>query len=169
MSRAHFLVLTTVASLAAACGDADSGGPGPGPDLQATLTAPTFATSRDSTQTRDLLLRNNEPVAALQVDLVAPADVIPSITAISGVARGLQLEGSAAQAVAPGRSRLLVFDPDGSATIPPGNGPVLSVTLRVDPSAPVGTHSLNLENGLVVSSEGETFELTLEAGEVTVR
>ena len=168
-SPSRLVLLAAVLALPAACGDGGNGGPDTEPGAEATLTAPSFIAVGDTSLPADLLLRTNRAAAGLQVDVVMPPEVIPSVGGIASAGRASHLETGSFQNLAPGRTRVLLFDPDGQASIPPGDGPVLTLTFAIAELAPPGISFIALENGLVIDGEGRAFELTLQSGEVTVQ
>ncbi|MBA2565674.1 MAG: hypothetical protein H0V09_09670 [Gemmatimonadetes bacterium] len=153
--------------LLAACGGGGGGG-GVEPRGTATLTAPTFVTAPEVRESVDLELTSDRAASALQVDLVADPAVIPSAAGIVSAGRATDLE-PAFQNVAPGRIRLVLFDPGGAPTLPAGQGPVLRVSFRVTGTAPAGSSALGFEDPIVVDGDGETFDVTVVAGEVIVQ
>ena len=154
-------------ALHASCGGGGGDG-GMGPVPRATLALPSFTLEQDTSRTVDLELQSDRAAAGIQVDIVTPPAAIARIAEVSSAGRASALSTAAVQALAPGRSRVVLFDPRGEATIPPGSGPVLSLTLATAPGAPPGVYAASLEGGVVVTGEGAAFDLTLVPGEVTV-
>jgi hypothetical protein len=159
-------VALTGTLLASGCGD--GGGGGPGPAAVATITAPSFTTGAGERASVALLLANNLPVASLQVDLVSPPDVIPQLEGAAPEGRAAGRLEAVVQNLELGRARLLLFDPDGTATIPAGQGPVLILTFRTG-TVGAGVFLIGLEDGVVVDRDAERFDVTLVPGQATVR
>ena len=160
---AAFLALTGCGG-----GGGDGDGNGMEPPAEATITGPTFTSGANERQSVSVGLQNSQPVAALQVDLVSPPEVIPMIDGIApdGRASGLQ---AVVQNLALGRARILLFDPAGAATIPTGTGSVLLLNFRVGQNAPAGVSALGLERASVVDRDADAFEVTLVPGQATVQ
>ncbi|MFN2433029.1 MAG: cohesin domain-containing protein [Gemmatimonadota bacterium] len=162
------LWVSTALLLAVGCGGGD-GGDGPaGPGRAAILSAPTFTTFADSLVNVDLRLETDGPAAALQVDVIFPPQVVPVVSGAVASGRAVGLEGVTLQTLSPGRVRVLLFDPAGENAIARGSGPVLTLSFEVARAAPAGTFPVTLEAGLVVDAAGETLDVTLLPGAVTV-
>lgn len=158
------------ASLALVLGCKDgNGGPTDGGDPEATLAGPVFTSTAGVTETARLSLETNQPAAGLQVDVVTNPAVIPSIRGVSSAGRVSTLETIQFQNLALGRTRILLFDPAGGASIPDGRGPVLTLSFRIPETAPIGDSPIGLENGIVIDEEDRPFQLTLVPGQVTVQ
>lgn len=150
----------------AACGDGD-GGTQPPTDPTGVLTAPTFTAVRGAVASANLLLSTNLPAAGLQVDVVTQPEVIASIVGAASADRAGSLE-VALQNVDSGLARVVLFSPSGSADIPAGNGAVVTLSFQLSATAPLGESPVELSGGLLVDEDAEPFDLTLEAGGVTV-
>jgi Cohesin domain len=161
------LALAALLSLAACGGGGD--GNGMQPPAEATITGPIFTSGANERQSVNIGLQNTRPVAALQVDLVSPPEVIPMIDGISVDGRASGSFNVVVQNLARGRARILLFDPAGQRTIPTGDGSVLILNLRVGENATAGTSVLGLERASVVDLDAEEFDVTLVPGQVTVR
>ena len=151
-----------------ACGGGN-GGPMPGPDAVATLSVPSFLTSRGQREQRSLELETNVAATGFQVDLVSDPEVISAVGGIAATGRASGIDLVSFQNVEPGRARLVLLDGSGRATIPAGSGSVLTITLPIEIFAPRIASPLRLENGLVLDEDGEEFDLTLVDGQVTVQ
>ncbi len=159
-------VALTGALLTSGCGDGGGGGPGPTP--AATITAPSFTTGAGERTSATLQLVNNLPEASLQVDLVSPPDVIPQLEGAAPEGRAAGRLEAVFQNLELGRARLLLFDPQGTATIPAGEGPVMIVSFRTG-TVGAGVFPIALEGGVVVDRDAERFDVTLVPGQATVR
>lgn len=166
VGAALLAVALTGAVLASACGDGGGGGPGPTP--AATITAPSFTTGTGERVSVALVLANNLPVASLQVDLVSAPDVIPLLEGAAPEGRAAGRLEAVVQNLELGRARLLLFDPEGTATIPAGEGAVLLMSFRTGTVA-AGVYPVGLEGGVVVDRDAERFDVTLAPGQATVR
>ena len=162
------LALGALLSLAG-CGGGGGDGDGMQPPAEATITGPIFTSGANERQSVSIRLQNTRPVAALQLDLVSPPEVIPMVDGISTDGRAPGGFNVVVQNVARGRARILLFDPAGGLTIPTGDGSVLILNFRVGESAAAGTSALALERASVVDRDAAEFDVTLVPGQVTVR
>ena len=66
------------------------------------------------------------------------------------------------------RFRVLLFEPDGSASLQAGDGAVATIGFIVPLTAPAGVAPVTLTDGLVVDAEGDPFDTSVQPGEITV-
>lgn len=162
------LLAAACALVTNACGGGDGGGGGTGPTGQATLSVDTLTTGPSERAQLPILLRSDRVAAGFQVDVVFDTTAIPEIANVAPEGRAARAGTLVFQNVAPGRTRILLFDQDGQPSLASGDGPVAVLSFDVSPSAPAGAFPVDLQQGLVVNGAGEEFDLTLRPGTVTV-
>ncbi|MGD8697994.1 MAG: Ig-like domain-containing protein [Gemmatimonadales bacterium] len=100
-------------------------------------------------------LVNGDTVAGVQFDLVYSTAIISTVEAVAVTDRSASFGATDFNEVAPGRVRVLLFDVDGDV-IPPGQGPILTLSVAVQPGVPAGTYGLTLTSVLLSGPGGQT-------------
>ena len=164
--RTSSLALACLCCVAAvACGDGDGPTDGDG-DATAVISAQRISTPPDTVEIQ-LSLRSGRAAAGMQVDVVVNPAVFPQVLGVGPLGRADDLTAPFPD-LARGRFRILLFEPDGSASLPAGDGAVAVLGFIIPPDAPAGPTPVTLEAALVVDADGDPFETTVEPGEITV-